>query len=82
MVDSQPVPDNGNVLRHRVAELERNTEGDMARMASKIEKLEQRVRDNELALASMHERLTIFQLAQGVWSAVAATAAAIFGRAA
>ena len=68
---------NNNVLRHRVKELE-----DACTSADAHTKdLEERIRSLETTQARLMERLTVFQAAQGIFTAIAATLAALFGRA-
>lgn len=69
--------DNGNVLRHRVAELEDTCTTERAY----TRKLEERIRALETTQARLVERLTVFQAAQGIFTTIAATLAALFGRA-
>ena len=69
-------PTNGGTVKYRLDRLE----GDYKDHIKDYDDLEKRVRELELEVGKLQERMTIFQAAQAVFTTIASTVAVFIGR--
>jgi len=76
MSDQVTAPANGGTLTYRMGQIE----GNFKEHVEDYDELEKRVKDLEIEVAKLQERMTLFQAAQAAFTTIASAIAVIFGR--